>query len=261
MNDPILYQIPAWIIASVIFVLMMIMNWAGFRLRKKQRAGKTEAEIDSFGSIEGSMLGLMALLLAFSFGMAATKFDERRKIIIEEANDIGTAILRSDLYGDSVRKLFLQDFSVYVDARIAYYDAGVNYDKIKLALKEAEAISGMLWKRATLSHDPSNPARTLQMIPALNSMIDIVTTRESSREAKVPPLILFMLMILTFVAAFLTGYNYKGNRRSTVIVVSFALMTASTLYLVMELDRPRRGLLSLDAAQAKIADLKKLTVN
>jgi Na+/H+ antiporter NhaC len=260
MNNPILYEIPAWLIASVIFVLVIIINWAGFRLRKKQIAGKTEAEIDSIGSIEGAMLGLMALLLAFSFGMAATKFDERRKIIVEEANDIGTAILRSDLYSDSIRKLFLQDFSSYLDARIAYYNAGVNNDNIRLALEKAEVISARLWKRATLSHDPSNPARTLQMIPALNSMIDIVTTRESARESKVPPLILFMLLILTLVSAFLTGYNYKGKRRSMVMVTGFALMMALTLYLVMELDRPRRGLISLDAAQAKIAELKKLTV-
>jgi hypothetical protein len=260
MNSPILYQVPAWIIAFGIFVLMMIMNWVGFRLRKKQLSKKPGDEVDSFGSIEGAMLGLMALLLAFSFSMAATKFDERRKLVIEEANDIGTAILRSDLYSDSLRKLFLQDFSVYVDARIAYYDAGVNSNKIKLALEETEAISTRLWKRAALSHDPSNPARTLQMIPALNSMIDIVTTRESSRESKVPPLILFMLLILTFVAAFLTGYNHKVNKRSIVMVIGFALMTALTLYLVMELDRPRRGLISLDAAQAKIVELKKLTV-
>lgn len=260
MHSTFLFAVPAWIIAVVIFLLMLLINWFGFRLRKKHLEKRPDAEAESIGSIEGAMLGLMALFLAFSFGMAASKFEERRKIIIEEANVIGTAILRTDLYSDSIRNRLLKDFSAYVDARIAYYDAGANSEMIKLALEEAETISGRLWKTAVQSHDLSNPSRTLQMIPALNSVIDIVNTRESSRVSKVPPLILFMLLILALVSAFLTGYNYKGKRRNMVMVIGFTLMTTLALYLVMELDRPRRGLISLDAAQAKIVELKKLTM-
>lgn len=66
--------------------------------------------------------------------------------------------------------------------------------------------------------------------------------------------------MLTLVSAFLTGYNYKGKRRNMVMITSFALMTTLTIYLVLDLDRPRRGLINLDAAQANIVELKKLTV-
>src|SRR4030095_14353708 len=261
MNTPILFFIPIWIVAISIFFLILLMNWLGSKYKRWEVRKNPEAEAEGLGPVEGAMLGFMALLLAFTFNMAAHKFEVRRDIIIEEANAIGTAILRCDMYPDSVRSVFRQNFANYLEARIAYYDAGTNEDKIKSTLHDAEIHSGNIWKlAATLAQDRDNIVLSGQMIPALNAMIDIVTIRDDSRLAKVPPLILWMLLLLTMVSSFLSGYGQKSKRRNRAIVIAFALMTTRALYLVIELDRPRRGWISLDQAEQKIIELRQLLV-
>ena len=259
MNEPILYKVEAHWIAIGIFLLILLTNWMGFRYHKYQDTKPAAEKMDGMGSMESSMLGLMALLLGFTFSMAISKFDTRRQIIIEEANDMGTAVLRADLFPDSIRTLLRADFKEYVEARISYYDAGVDADKIDSALKKTSFYSGRLWKRAAvLVQDDRYRVSNLQMIPALNSMIDIVSVRESGRKAKVPPFILAMLLILTLISSFLVGYGYKGRRRNLVMICIFSLMTTIALYLILELDRPQSGMLNLSAAEEHITALREL---
>ncbi len=261
MNEPIFYKVPALWIATVIFLLILLTNWLGYRYRQIQSRKNAAESADGLGAIESSLLGLMALMLAFTFGLAASKFEARREIIVEEANDIGTAILRCDLYPDSMRKLFHEDFTQYVEARIAYYDAGVDDKKIETALKTGAYYSNRIWKRAAdYSHDLEHRVSSQLMIPALNSMIDIVSTRDAQRLAKVPPVILMMLLILTLISSFLVGFGSKG-RRNPVMIAGFALMTTIALYLIMELDRPRRGILNLNKAEKQIIGLREQVKN
>ena len=236
MNYPFLFQAPTALIAAIVFILILLSNWFGFRFWKRQSKKNPDDVKDNLGSMEGSLLGLMALILAFTFGVAASKFEARRKVIVEEANDIGTAILRCDLYPDSVRNLFRADFRKYVEARISYYDAGDDPAKIQAALKETDKYSGNIWRRAaSLSQNLDNRVRSEQMIPAINSMIDIVTTRDAGRIAKVPPVILSVLLLLTIISGFLSGYNQKEKGRNMVMVIAFAAMTTITIYLIMDL--------------------------
>ena len=261
MNTSILFFVPSWIIAITIFLLIILLNWLGFEYRKREVKKSPELEGEGLGTVEGSMLGLLALLLAFTFNMAAHKFEIRRDIIIEEANTIGTAIHRSDLYPDSISKQLKKEFAKYLDARIAYYNAGKDEKKMEIALEEGEQCSGRIWKLvAHLAQDRENFVRSAQMIPALNAMIDIVYKRDDSRKAKVPPLIMLMLLVFILVSAFLSGYGHKAKRRNRVMTVAFAFMTTVTIYLVLELDRPRQGLITLEPAEQKIADLKRLLV-
>lgn len=261
MNPSVLFLVPTWLFAILIFSLIIAMNWVGFLYKKQVIRQNPDAETDTLGPIEGSMLGLMALLLAFTFNMAEDKFENRRSIIIEEANAISTAILRTDLYPDSTKNIFKQEFVKYIEARIAYYEAGDDETKIQSALRESEKYSGTIWKLATsYSKNKTDYVPSMQMIPALNAMIDIVTTRDDSRIAKVQPLIFWMLLLLTIVSAFLSGYAQNSHRRNWVMILAFASMTTLTLYLVVELDRPRRGLITLEKAEQKIVDLKLLLI-
>ncbi|MEO8146534.1 MAG: hypothetical protein ABI723_02800 [Bacteroidia bacterium] len=259
MNSPLLFQVPALMIAAMLFLLLILANGLGFRIRKMQLKKNQDQLPDWSDSLEGSLMGLMALILAFSFGIAASKFDARREMIVQEANDIGTALLRCDLYPDSTRNLLRADFQKYVEARISYYDAGDDSLRIKAALKEADRYSSGIWNRVVLiAGNPGNTVPSMQMIPALNSMIDIVTTRDAGRIAKVPPVILTVLLILTLISGFLAGYSDKKKKRNLITVIGFAAMLSITLYLVLELDRPRRGIINLDAAEQRIVDIRTM---
>ena len=255
----IFFQIPAWVIATAIFILILYANWLGFHYRKKLSERKPEDIPENLGTLEGSLLGLMALMLAFSFGMGATKFESRRSLAVHEANAIGAAILRLDMYPENVRKDFEPDFDKYIDSRMAYYNANFHDADRNAALKETDEIFERMWKRATLlSRDPANLASTQQMIPKLTEMTDLVVEREAQREARIPTLILAMLLLLTVVSAFMSGYSHKAKKRNLIMIGSFALMTTFTIYTVMELDRPQRGMITIDSAQQKIMDQKLL---
>src|SRR5678816_4308391 len=97
--------------------------------------------VDGFGPVEGSLLGLLALLLAFTFSMSAARYDARRAILIQEANNIGTAILRADLYEPSERAAFREDLKEYVETRIQFHEAGFDEQKIAENLYRSDAIS------------------------------------------------------------------------------------------------------------------------
>ena len=102
----------------------------------------------------------------------------RRDLLVGESNDIGTALFRSALYPDSVKLAFRNDFKDYIVARIAYYDAGNDEDKILATLQEANDISLRIWQRASyISQLPGDATRSMQMIPAINNMIDAMSKR------------------------------------------------------------------------------------
>jgi len=247
-------QFSSLTIALVVFFLIMLSFYIGISLRKYSEK-KRSIEDKSIGPLEGSLLGLLALLLSFTFSMSSSRHDKRINIIVEEANDIGTAVLRADLYPDSIRQAFRKDFKNYVQARIEFFDAGSNLSKVKVALDKAGMIQKSLWKRATdLGRDKENLHRTAQMIPALNAMFDIVTTRNAANVAKVPQLIIFLLFILCFLSAFMMGYAV-GKKPDWIVITCFALTIVMTIYLILDLDRPRRGIITMKNMNAEIVNL------
>ena len=242
--------IPAFYLAIPFFFLLIFVNWLGYRFKNAHIRKFPGTEHVGIGPTEGSLLGLTALLLSFTFGMASTKFETRRQILVSETNDIETTILRCDMYPDSARNLLRADLKNYLETRIDYYSAGDNEDLIRGSLEQADSISKLLWNRvALLSHDINNRVATEQMVPSLNAMIDIITTREAARHATVPKMVLIVLCTLIIVSAFLSGYGSKSLERNKVLVFAFAFITTIALYLVVDMDKPRQGFVNLNSAE------------
>ena len=252
-------EIPIYLLSAIIFFLVLFFNWAGFKFKKWQLEKYPGLVPEDLGSVEGSMLGAMALLLGFTFSIAISKFETRRQITVEEANDIGTALLRCDMYPDSVRNPLRADFKEYIETRIAYYAVGDDEEKIKQELVKAGGISDRIWKRVALqAQNRENIAITAQMVPAVNAMIDIVTTRDTSRISRVPRLVLFVLLALVLISSFVLGSDYNGKKRNKILIFCYALAMTLTLDLITELDRPREGLINLNAIEQKMIDLREL---
>jgi hypothetical protein len=256
VNSSFLYQIPNTLIILVLFILIILAQWIGFRVKQTvlERSGDVK---DAFGSVEGSLLGLLALLLSFTFSLSASKNESRRQVIIEEANDLGTVILRCDLYQDKERQILRAGLQQYLEARIAYYQAGTDQLKINQALVKSDQDSRKLWSKVTqLARDKENIVATQQMVPALNNMIDIVTTRDAGNNAHIPDSILWLLFMLTVVGGFLIGYSSKGDGINWIVVCGFALVMVMTIYLIIDLDRPRQGIINMDLTQRKMIELR-----
>jgi hypothetical protein len=256
MKINLLLQYESWEIALILFILMVIATYLGKllgdKIRKKLNSAKNLTETSG-------LIALLFFLLAFTFGMSGSRYDDRRKIVVEEANDIGTAILRSDLYPESERTLFRNDFKKYVEARILYYETDADVQKTIQAYNLSQTISARLWERATkLSKDPANLAATQQMIPALNTMIDVAGSRLAGEKAKVPESIIFMLFALALLIAFYNGYSEgRKGKIDWLVQIGFSILVALVILFTYDLDRTRRGFVNLDIPQQSMLELRK----
>lgn len=251
-------QMDSYVIAGFLFLVMIVAFMVGNKIRRNKESKGKLIEDKSIGALEGSMLGLLALLLSFTFSMSSNRHDRRVNLIIEEANNIGTAILRADLYPDSIRKAFRKDFKAYLETRINFYTAKADMAKVLQTLEEGNRLQSALWQRATsVGQDKDNFHRTSQMVPALNAMFDIVTTGTAATMDKVPEVILYLLFLICLTAALMVGYA-AGPKADWTMVISFSLMITMTVYLIIDLDRPRRGVINMNKANEYVIQLRSM---
>jgi len=251
-----LQSTPTFLIVIVIFVVLIGLYVLGHKLRSNTLKNNRDRLTIDLGTINGTLLGLLGLLLAFTFGMSSSRYDARRELIIEEANDIGTVILRTDIYPDSVRQVLRSQLKAYVEERIAFYEVGMNVDLAMVHYMKADSIGKKVWSTVA-THARSNNMITLTstMIPALNAMIDVTTTRRATSESTVPDAIMYFLFALCSCSAFLLGYDNKNRKIDWIVLIGFATMLSVTVYMIIDLDRPRSGLINMDRSQQKIVEL------
>lgn len=251
-----LYNIPAPLLVGILFIGIILFYLLGLRARQYKTKNDPSYAPDGVGPLEGAVLGLLSLLLAFTFNQSASHYDIRRDLLIGESNDIGTALFRSALYPDSLKLAFRKDFKEYIMARIAYYDAGTDEDRILTTLQEANDISRRIWQRASyISQLPGDATRSMQMIPAINNMIDAMAKREEARKKHVPESILWLLFLLCVTGSFIVGYASKSRKIDYVILCTYSLMTIMTIYFILDLDRPRRGIITTSSVHENIHGL------
>jgi hypothetical protein len=260
LHRSFIYETAAEVLVAILLVLMLACVYAGRKVGLKRIKAYTENEGGATGTTISAMLGLLAFLLAFTFGMSASRYDTRRKNIVDEANAIGTALLRADLYPDEERAAFRNDFHQYLEARIHYFEAGQDIVEAEKAKTKADNYGTQLWVRATkLSHQPDRYVATMQMIPALNGMLDISTTRLMAELARVPDTIVSMLFVLSLATAFYLGYSSAAKGRlDWFVAVGFCVLTSVVVYITLDLDRPRRGLIQLTTSHQAMLELRKL---
>jgi hypothetical protein len=260
MIHTLFYDDPSVLTCILLVVTMLLFVRIGISMAERKRRKNYIKGEDGFGPIEASLLGLVAFLIGFTFSMALSRYEARREVMISECNMIGTAILRTDLYPDSLKQLFRADFKDYVNSRIAYYECGSNNTEIQNSLKQCSEISSRIWKRALAFSSKLNSPFVIsnQMIPALNQMIDIVTTRDDEMNFHIPDSIIVFLFILCLVGSFVIGYSMHRSKLDWLILVSFCLMISISFYMILDLDKPTMGLIHLNDPQQKMIELLHL---
>jgi hypothetical protein len=145
-----------------------------------------------------------------------------------------------------------------VEARIAYYQAGMDIKKVIEAYVQGNKISGQIWSTvAAYAKTDDITTRTSQLIPALNAMIDITTTRRAAGESTIPDSIMYFLFLLCLCSSFLLGYDIK-NKLDWIVVIGFAVMLSATVFTIIDMDRPRSGLIDMDKPNEKIIELREM---
>jgi len=168
MTSSILCNIDSRVIAALLFIGIILFYFLGLKVCQYKKKRTPGHESLGIGPFEGAMLGLISLLLAFTFNQSASYYDTRRGLLMHETNCIGTVLVRADLYPDSVRKAFRNDLKEYVNARIQYYEAGDNKNEIRAELQRANMISERIWMRAAIiSQKDVSVFKSMQMVPAI----------------------------------------------------------------------------------------------
>jgi hypothetical protein len=243
--------------AGGLFVAMLVLLETGRRIGLRRAATEGESARAGAGVVEGAVFALLGLLVAFTFSGAASRFDDRRHLIIQEANAIGTAYLRIDLLPEAAQPNMRAAFRRYLDARLAAYRALPDLDAAYAGLARAAEIQQEIWKKAVADASGSQPA-TMLMLPAVNEMIDITTTRTMASETH-PPVILFALLFgLALLGALLAGTAMAGaKQRSWMHMATFAFALAGAVYVILDMEYPRVGLIRVDAFDQVLVELRR----
>jgi hypothetical protein len=245
--------------ALILFVGILVSLRAGRRIgiRAIERAGG--APNSNTGSLEAAVFALLGLMIAFTFSGALTRFDQRRAQAVDESNAVGTAWLRIDLLPAQAQPALRDTFRRYVDSRIATYRALPDIAAARAEAERAQGLQNDIWKQAVAAtRAPGVPTSAeILVMPALNEMFDLSSTRLAATRIHPPTIIYLMLIALALVAALLAGYQSAGEKGyDWVHKVGFATIVAATVYVILDIEFPRLGFVRLDAIDQLLVNVR-----
>jgi hypothetical protein len=252
--------ISAGLLSAALLGGMLLMLELGRWMAARRLRQDPEGARAGLGTVEGAIFGLLGLLVAFTFSGASSRFEARRQLIVEEANDIGTAYLRIDLLAPASQPALRESFRRYLDARIEMYRRFPDLKAVEAANADAIALQGQIWSQVVSAcrQEGAQPAAAILMLPAVNAMIDITTTRAMALRMHPPPTVFAMLLGLMLVASLLAGYEMAGSRRrSWLHVAAFAVILSASFYVIVDLEFPRLGLIQVRGFDQALLDVRR----
>jgi hypothetical protein len=255
LKEGFLYGTHEAIIQCAFFALMLAATEVGFRLGCKSEAGTPAETWSPIATVEAALLGVLALLLGFTMSMAVSRFETRRQLVIDEANAIGTSLLRAKLLpapeGPEIANLLRE----YINVRAQYGTSGNDLARLDALHTQTELLQTELWIRATAyaQKDP-NPVRVGLLLQSLNEAIDLQAARWTALQNRVPQNVIFANAASALLAAMLVGYSFGvTGRRNIFSTCVLALAITLVLGVIIDLDRPRSGFIG--ASQQPMLDL------
>lgn len=252
--------IPPVLYAVLLLIGMLFLLEVGRRLGVRRRPRESEGERGGLGAIEGAVFALFGLMMAFTFSGAATRFNEKRMLTAEEVNCIETAYLRLQLLSRQAQPALQEVFRRYVDSRLETYRKLPNMVAAKVEMAKSQKLQEEVWTEAAAATrlPDSHPSSGLLLLPAINNMIDISTTRTMALQLHPPRIIYTLLFGLGLICSLLAGYRMSsGQHRSWLHIMGFTVLTAIIVYVMLDVEYPRSGLIRLESADQLLADLRE----
>lgn len=245
--------LPLWLLFTITLSAIVVAVEAGYRLGRFRRLQAEPEKEASVGAMVGATLGLLAFMLAFTFGLAATRFDDRRQIVVEEANAIGTAYLRAEMLAEPHRSEIRRLIREYVDIRLKAPQPGM----IEVAITRSTELHSQLWAEAVeVARRDQRSIISGLFIESLNEVIDLHAKRVMlALRSRIAPAIWLALGIVAILAMVSIGYH-EGltSIRRTLAVPPLIITFSTVMLLIADLDRPREGLMVV--SQQSMLDLQ-----
>ena len=236
----ILDNIPfIWVLVSLL-VLVLISGEFGFILGRRTRTRLSDSKSIRIGPTVTATLALLGFMFALTFSSVVGNMDERKQLVLEEANAIGTAYLRADLLNAQDRDQIKKQLYEYLILRIEIVQ---NYENARVpeVLLASENLQHQLWQTAVESAGNNPTSVESLFLQSVNEVIDLHQMRIAvNYYHRMPNILWVSLLGLTILAMVVGGYDagLTGGKRSATVILSFSLAFSLILALIVVLDRP-----------------------
>jgi hypothetical protein len=232
-----------WLLFALLFLLLLAVVEFGHRLRPAAWAQSDVEVRESLAATRDSVSLLLSLLLGFTLAMALPRYENRKKLLIDEANSIGTTALRAQMLPEPARGKVLQLLSSYVDARLAFSTADVRGEELQRSLMRTKQLQDEMWKQGVAAGQQSPTPITSIFIQSLNESIDLSEKRLATLENRVPNAVWILLALVSILSCVMIGASER--RRIWFVMVVSPLTIAIVMALIADLDSPRTGLIQI----------------
>lgn len=243
------WSLPLWLIFLAVAAMFVGGHELGVQLRRRTsrgQAGEEETNEGIGGSYLTASLTLLALLVGFSFSMAVDRYNARSHTVRDEANAISTTYRRLDTMREPERKALGPSFMLYLEAREAFARAHT-LAQIRAADMRTDAMQIRLWSTATHTLAASDPS-SRAMLEAIDAMFNVAASRRAALEFIIPHTVLAALLLYGVIAAAFLGHSHPINRRYFLASNIQFVLLAMAFTLIIDLDRPRTGLVEVSQA-------------
>jgi hypothetical protein len=226
-----------WFFPGVLIGLLLVVE-LGFLVRRRWPGGE---EVQP--AVEGARDGLrvlLGLLLGFSIPMALPHYEERTKLVTDEANAVSTVAQRARTLPEANRERVLQLLREYVDVRLEYAGRDLTGPSIGAAFRRSKQLQSEMWEQTLASAQQNLNVLTPTMIQAVGQLGDLIETRRAASEKHIPIAIWDVFLLIPAMTCFVVGYSMRHRVWLGMVVVP--LMVAIVLSMVSELDNSRTGI-------------------
>jgi len=241
------------LIAFSVFIALVVCLEIGYHIGTKRIKTLPNA-FEGFGAIEGAVFGIFGLLLSLSFFGAASRLDARRQLIVTEANAIASAYLRVDLLPNAEQTEVRRLFREYLDERIRISESSDETQALA-EMSKATKLQQAIWSRAISATKEGAPGVPL-LLPALNQMTEIANAKAIAVRTHLPALVYYFLFAAALLSGFVAGFGMARGHRNWLSVLAYASIVTLTMYVMIDMEYPRAGLIRIGAADLAMTTLR-----
>lgn len=250
MREEIMYNQSSLVIAGVLFMSMLTVNQVCYWIGSRGETDDEHTEIKSqVTAIQAGIVGLLALLLGFTFNMALQRYDARSNVVIEEANAISKAVMQARLISANRRSEALSLLNTYTQFRIKMSEVNLaDRTQRRQQQKQASDLQSQLLAFAQEELEISTkPAVANGFIQSLANIVTSENKRTAMLRLHVPEPVLFLLFLVFIAAGGVLGYT-SGLYRKRPIFPTLVMsgLVVLVVFIIVDLDRPRRGIIQVN---------------
>jgi len=234
------YNHSLWLVQCLISLALFAAALIGYFVGRPESRRANDQNV--VGLVQTSMLGILGLLLGFTFAVASERYEARRVLAIDEANALGTTYMRAQFLPEPYRTVISTDLRRYIELRARAASLVHDLRTLNVMRSQTERLQQRIWREATAVGRVHDTDITSTFVESLNQSIDLYASRVATYYARVPATILWILLAIAIVAVGMVGYGFGlAMHRGWLTMALVAITVAAVMVMIVDLDRPEAG--------------------